>query len=58
MKKMKYVYEVLNLIINGLPSKLSAIGHDSTAEIISVLNLIINGLPSKLQYVKLLASCN
>ena len=41
---------VLNLIINGLPSK-----HERLLEIyknINVLNLIINGLPSKLSLVK------
>ena len=38
---------VLNLIINGLPSKLSS--HESWYKIsfMWVLNLIINGLPSK-----------
>ena len=39
------VFRVLNLIINGLPSKLK----DSwvSATCFRVLNLIINGLPSK-----------
>ena len=38
---------VLNLIINGLPSKLVYL-EDGDSEIKKVLNLIINGLPSKL----------
>ena len=38
---------VLNLIINGLPSKLSIRGMRSSK--VPVLNLIINGLPSKLE---------
>ena len=37
--------EVLNLIINGLPSILIA-GLQVNIEMIFVLNLIINGLPS------------
>ena len=40
-------YHVLNLIINGLPSKLHQKLH-LKEELLSVLNLIINGLPSKL----------
>ena len=39
-------YVVLNLIINGLPSKLKGFAFDEENEIV-VLNLIINGLPSK-----------
>ena len=38
--------EVLNLIINGLPSKHNIEGF-SEEELDFVLNLIINGLPSK-----------
>ena len=38
---------VLNLIINGLPSKLTA-QEVAQAQMYQVLNLIINGLPSKL----------
>ena len=38
-------YEVLNLIINGLPSILKSLISSNT-NYISVLNLIINGLPS------------
>ena len=39
--------EVLNLIINGLPSKQGAKFSDGEKVVIAVLNLIINGLPSK-----------
>ena len=40
---------VLNLIINGLPSKQNIeFRKDAISKM--VLNLIINGLPSKLQY--------
>ena len=46
-------YEVLNLIINGLPSKLS--NRVMEKHIMGVLNLIINGLPSKLH--QLLSQC-
>ena len=38
------VSDVLNLIINGLPSILTSFGVEKTVDI--VLNLIINGLPS------------
>ena len=40
------IQTVLNLIINGLPSKQKYAKLPSIA--LSVLNLIINGLPSKL----------
>ena len=44
---------VLNLIINGLPSKLPVFSSISTSIPHScVLNLIINGLPSKLKMKK------
>ena len=40
--------KVLNLIINGLPSKLKKkFGFGGSNDISKVLNLIINGLPSK-----------
>ena len=42
------VYTVLNLIINGLPSKLKDF-RKMHNPITYVLNLIINGLPSKLK---------
>ena len=42
-----YLFNVLNLIINGLPSKREAIS-EGNKEGFEVLNLIINGLPSKL----------
>ena len=42
---------VLNLIINGLPSKLYLMRMKSV-RLITVLNLIINGLPSKLKYLR------
>ena len=41
------VSDVLNLIINGLPSILTSFGVEKTVDI--VLNLIINGLPSILK---------
>ena len=41
-----FLMTVLNLIINGLPSKLNR-GINKDAIFIAVLNLIINGLPSK-----------
>ena len=44
---MDAVREVLNLIINGLPSKLSSGVCGGMSTLIMVLNLIINGLPSK-----------
>ena len=43
------VFKVLNLIINGLPSKLSL--YCSSVKGTTVLNLIINGLPSKLRKI-------
>ena len=45
-----YDIQVLNLIINGLPSKLKR-RLEHIDELIEVLNLIINGLPSKRFYV-------
>ena len=42
----KVALAVLNLIINGLPSKLGA-GCYYVYKGVKVLNLIINGLPSK-----------
>ena len=42
---MKAIFEVLNLIINGLPSILYSMDY-SKMSIHQVLNLIINGLPS------------
>ena len=39
---------VLNLIINGLPSKQKLKIYVTTINLWEVLNLIINGLPSKL----------
>ena len=39
--------EVLNLIINGLPSKLENLEKEVNETTEKVLNLIINGLPSK-----------
>ena len=46
----KYNYDrVLNLIINGLPSKLKD-GEFQVVAVGLVLNLIINGLPSKLSF--------
>ena len=43
------IFFVLNLIINGLPSKLEICNNNKkTYDRIKVLNLIINGLPSKL----------
>ena len=45
-KWLEVCLKVLNLIINGLPSK--HIGSDLSLRIANVLNLIINGLPSKL----------
>ena len=42
---------VLNLIINGLPSKPISDTLKLTLESLIVLNLIINGLPSKLKVV-------
>ena len=47
------VSDVLNLIINGLPSILTSFGVEKTVDI--VLNLIINGLPSILTFYKLLS---
>ena len=38
---------VLNLIINGLPSKPHIAGFPAAVNFFLVLNLIINGLPSK-----------
>ena len=43
---MESVCEVLNLIINGLPSKRAPI-IEYNGKYYTVLNLIINGLPSK-----------
>ena len=43
--------QVLNLIINGLPSKLHHY-KNWCLHLFLVLNLIINGLPSKLTYMK------
>ena len=43
---------VLNLIINGLPSKLCSGGGIVGKWKYTVLNLIINGLPSKLKEYK------
>ena len=46
-KLAKPIIEVLNLIINGLPSILKRIEFKLEEELINlVLNLIINGLPS------------
>ena len=42
----KFFTRVLNLIINGLPSKQKA-ENLSDKSLLYVLNLIINGLPSK-----------
>ena len=39
--------KVLNLIINGLPSKLQETENAAKSNHEKVLNLIINGLPSK-----------
>ena len=53
--KFKSLYrnrEVLNLIINGLPSKPTKYLFVILA--LGVLNLIINGLPSKLDYPQVL----
>ena len=44
--------EVLNLIINGLPSKRFSWGSRICPLQDQVLNLIINGLPSKLQVLQ------
>ena len=41
-----FLVSVLNLIINGLPSKPKYIAN-SKSDFYRVLNLIINGLPSK-----------
>ena len=41
------INSVLNLIINGLPSKRNPTYSQKEAIRIQVLNLIINGLPSK-----------
>ena len=38
---------VLNLIINGLPSKQTLWNSNKVPKHLEVLNLIINGLPSK-----------
>ena len=46
--KKHYFTEVLNLIINGLPSILS-LWEDGLNLMYGVLNLIINGLPSILE---------
>ena len=46
--------DVLNLIINGLPSKLKKQWAQLTPDNYLVLNLIINGLPSKLSLNHLL----
>ena len=43
-------FSVLNLIINGLPSKLKEYNKLLKTAPLEVLNLIINGLPSKLGY--------
>ena len=48
-KTEKLNMDVLNLIINGLPSKLAL--NEFMFELIEVLNLIINGLPSKLECI-------
>ena len=45
------VIMVLNLIINGLPSKLDGKAVASNSDWTFVLNLIINGLPSKLAWL-------
>ena len=45
--RLKFINVVLNLIINGLPSKLKTILINYMLFSLSVLNLIINGLPSK-----------
>ena len=46
---LKTIVGVLNLIINGLPSKLKMFkNYVTVVERVEVLNLIINGLPSKL----------
>ena len=49
--KVHNLYEnyqnVLNLIINGLPSKLKEYMYKYADAFYEVLNLIINGLPSK-----------
>ena len=42
-----FVYDVLNLIINGLPSKQKKERSEEYTTKDTVLNLIINGLPSK-----------
>ena len=45
---MDFLVEVLNLIINGLPSKPKVIDDfEVKNQYVIVLNLIINGLPSK-----------
>ena len=46
IKWKEYLWTVLNLIINGLPSKLKKASTYSEEQVL-VLNLIINGLPSK-----------
>ena len=46
-KKTISVFAVLNLIINGLPSKLREAETTIFEHSAYVLNLIINGLPSK-----------
>ena len=48
-KEKDGLMEVLNLIINGLPSKQKSTLKVCTTICIFVLNLIINGLPSKLK---------
>ena len=60
LKKVKHsdeIARVLNLIINGLPSKLNSSNGIKSSYLFEVLNLIINGLPSKPLYKNTLSKC-
>ena len=51
VKSITRLQNVLNLIINGIPSILCSEGDKSKTPLIVVLNLIINGIPSILKSI-------